>query len=459
MNAEQQLGTEKIGKLLIRFSVPCVISLVLNAIYNLVDQIFIGQGVGYLGNGATNVIFPLVQVALAIGLLIGEGGANYISLQLGAGEKEKASKGMAAAIVSLFGLGIVIFVIYILFLEPFCHLFGATDLTLPYAMDYGRIIAIGMIWNIFAVGSMSLVRADGKPGIAMIGMLAGFVVNMIGDPIAIFWLDMGVEGAAWATILGQMANAIINIVALCRCRSVTLNRRIFSGCGRYFLTVAKGGLSSFATQFTLVLVMAVQNNLYVYYGAQSVYGPEIPMTAMGVTMKVFVVVQCAVMGIANGGQPIFGYNYGSGQYKRVKDTYKIIFAASAIVLVLATLWFQLAPMSVVNLFGGGEPLYVDFSIKCLRIYLMLIAVEVFQVTGCIFLQALGKPVQALILTIIRQLVTMIPAMLILGKLFGVEGVLWAGPVSITLTAIVSIIFLAREWKELTIKEKAIGMEG
>ena len=306
---------------------------------------------------------------------------------------------------------------------------------------------------------MSLVRADGKPGIAMIGMLAGFVVNMIGDPIAIFWLDMGVEGAAWATILGQMANAIINIVALCRCRSVTLNRRIFSGCGRYFLTVAKGGLSSFATQFTLVLVMAVQNNLYVYYGAQSVYGPEIPMTAMGVTMKVFVVVQCAVMGIANGGQPIFGYNYGSGQYKRVKDTYKIIFATSAIVLVLATLWFQLAPMSVVNLFGGGEPLYVDFSIKCLRIYLMLIAVEVFQVTGCIFLQALGKPVQALILTIIRQLVTMIPAMLILGKLFGVEGVLWAGPVSITLTAIVSIIFLAREWKELTIKEKAIGMEG
>lgn len=459
MNAEQQLGTEKIGKLLIRFSVPCVISLVLNAIYNLVDQIFIGQGVGYLGNGATNVIFPLVQVALAIGLLIGEGGANYISLQLGAGEKEKASKGMAAAIVSLFGLGIVIFVIYILFLEPFCHLFGATDLTLPYAMDYGRIIAIGMIWNIFAVGSMSLVRADGKPGIAMIGMLAGFVVNMIGDPIAIFWLDMGVEGAAWATILGQMANAIINIVALCRCRSVTLNRKIFSGCGRYFLTVAKGGLSSFATQFTLVLVMAVQNNLYVYYGAQSVYGPEIPMTAMGVTMKVFVVVQCAVMGIANGGQPIFGYNYGSGQYKRVKDTYKIIFAASAIVLVLATLWFQLAPMSVVNLFGGGEPLYVDFSIKCLRIYLMLIAVEVFQVTGCIFLQALGKPVQALILTIIRQLVTMIPAMLILGKLFGVEGVLWAGPVSITLTAIVSIIFLAREWKELTIKEKAIEMEG
>ena len=191
---------------------------------------------------------------------------------------------------------------------------GATDLTLPYAMDYGRIIAIGMIWNIFAVGSMSLVRTDGKPGVAMLGMLAGLVVNMIGDPIAIFWLDMGVEGAAWATILGQMANAVINIAALCRCRSVTLNRRISTGCGRYVLTVARGGLSSFATQFTLVLVMAVQNNQYVYYGAQSGYGPEIPMTAMGVTVKVFVVVHRAVMGIANGGQPIFGYNYGSGQY-------------------------------------------------------------------------------------------------------------------------------------------------
>lgn len=188
MNTEQQLGTEKISRLLVTYSVPCIISLVLNAVYNMVDQIFIGWGVGYLGNGATNVIFPLMQIATAIALLLGEGGANYISLKLGSGEKEKASKAMAAGIVSLFGVGIIICAIYIIFMEPFCWLFGATDLTLPYAMDYGRIVAFGMIWNVFAIGSMSLVRADGQPGMAMLGMIAGFVVNMIGDPLAIFVL-------------------------------------------------------------------------------------------------------------------------------------------------------------------------------------------------------------------------------------------------------------------------------
>ena len=453
MNTEQRLGTEKIGKLLMTFSVPCIISLVLNAVYNMVDQIFIGQGVGYLGNGATNVIFPLMQVATAIALLLGEGGANYISLNLGAGEKEKASKAMAAGIASLFGVGIIIFIIYILFLEPFCHLFGATELTLPYAMDYGKIVAVGMIWNVFAIGSMSLVRADGQPGMAMVGMIAGFIVNMIGDPVAIFVLGLGVKGAAYATILGQLANTIINLIALRRCHSVTLNRRTFSGCIKLIPTVAKGGLSSFTTQFTLVIVMAVQNNLYVYYGAKSVYGAEIPMTAMGVTMKVFVVVQCAILGLATGGQPIFGYNYGNKQYKRVKDTYKVVAIVSAFLLLLATLWFQIAPMSIVKLFGEDDPLYIEFAIKCLRVFLALIVLEVFQITGSIFLQSLGKPVRAAILTLVRQIVIMIPAMCILGVLFGLEGVLYSGPVAMTLTAVVAVIFIRKQWKELSENEK------
>lgn len=453
MNAEQQLGTEKIGKLLAKFSIPCIISLVLNAVYNMVDQIFIGQGVGYLGNGATNVIFPLMQVATAIALLLGEGGANYISLKLGAGEKDKASKAMAAGIASLFGVGVIIFIIYIVFLEPFCWLFGATELTLPYAMDYGRIVAVGMIWNVFAIGSMSLVRADGKPGMAMAGMIAGFVVNMIGDPVAIFVLKLGVKGAAYATVLGQLANTVVNLIALRRCRSVILNRKTFTGCTKFIPAIAKGGLSSFTTQFTLVIVMAVQNNLYVYYGAKSVYGAEIPMTAMGVTMKVFVVVQCAILGLATGGQPIFGYNYGNGQYKRVKDTYKIVLTVSALLLFLATLWFQFAPMSIVRLFGEDDPLYIDFAVKCLRIFLMLVVLEVFQTTGSIFLQSLGKPVRAALLTLIRQIIILIPAMFILGALFGLDGILWSGPVSMVLTAIVAIMFLQKQWKELSVNNK------
>ena len=452
MNTEQRLGTEKIGRLLAAFSIPCIISLVLNAVYNMVDQIFIGWGVGYLGNGATNVIFPMVQVATAIALLLGEGGANYISLKLGSGEKEKASRAMATGIISLFGVGIIIFIVYIIFMEPLCRLFGATSLTLPYALDYGRIIAVGMIWNVFAIGSMSLVRADGQPGMAMFGMIAGFVINMIGDPVAIFVLGLGVKGAAYATILGQLANTVINLIALCRCRSVTLERKDFSDCIRFIPIIAKGGLSSFATQFTLVIVMAVQNNLYVYYGAQSIYGPEIPMSAMGVTMKVFVVIQCAVLGLATGAQPILGYNFGSGQYKRVKDTYKLVLALSALLLALSTLWFQLAPMSIVRLFGSDDPLYTEFAVKCLRIFLMLVVLDVFQITGSIFLQSLGKPVRAAILIVLRQLVISIPSMVILGAMFGVEGILYAGPVSMVLTAIVAILFIRVQWKQLSENE-------
>ena len=250
---------------------------------------------------------------------------------------------MAAACSSLWVIGIVIAILYVIFLEPLCWMFGATELTIDYALGYGRIISIGMIYNVFTIGSMSLVRADGKPGIAMLGMVSGFIINVIGDPVAIFVLDMGVEGAAWATILGQLANAAINIWALSRCKSVDLNRSSHKNCLRYVPSVAKGGLSSFMTQFTLVIVMAVQNNLCIYYGGLSDYGAEIPMSALGVTMKIFVIVQCAILGLATGGQPIFGYNYGSGQYKRVKDTYKIVLELSTVLLLLATIWFQLAP--------------------------------------------------------------------------------------------------------------------
>lgn len=455
MNAEQQLGTEKIGKLLVKFSVPCIISLVLNAVYNMVDQVFIGQGVGYLGNGATNVIFPLVQIATAIGLLLGEGGANLISLHLGAGEKEKASKTMAAAYSSLWVVGVVIAALYLIFLEPLCWMFGATDLTIDYALGYGRIISFGMIFNVFAIGSMSLVRADGKPGIAMLGMVCGCAVNLIGDPIAIFVLDMGVEGAAWATILGQLVNAVINLWALSRCKSVDFNRNSYKGCLRYTPSVAKGGLSSFMTQFALVILMAVQNNLCVYYGGLSKYGPEIPMSALGVTMKFFVVVQCAVLGLATGGQPIFGYNYGRRQYQRVKDTYKLILSIAIVLLLLATLWFQLAPMSIVNLFGSDDPLYTEFAVKCLRIFLMLIVIEAFQTTGTIFLQALGKPVRAACLTLIRQIIISVPCTWLMGRLMGVEGILWAGPISMVLTAIIAVIMLAKQWRELSEQPRPI----
>lgn len=228
-----------------------------------------------------------------------------------------------------------------------------------------------------------------------------------------------------------------------------MNRNSYKGCFRYISSVARGGLSSFMTQFTLVILMAVQNNLCVYYGSLSKYGPEIPMSALGVTMKFFVIVQCAVLGLAIGGQPIFGYNYGSRQYQRVKDTYKLVLSISVILLLLFTLWFQLAPMSIVNLFVSDDPLYAEFAVKCLRIFLMLIVIEAFQTTGTIFLQALGKPVRAACLTLIRQIIISVPCTCLRGYLIGVEGILWARPVSMSLTAVIAVIMLVKQWRELS----------
>lgn len=449
MEQSAGLGTGRITRLLLRFSVPSVISLVLNALYNMVDQIFIGQGVGYLGNGATNVIFPLTQFAVAVGLLLGDGTASYFNLQLGQGNRDKAARGMASGMVGLTVSGLVLLVLYNLFLEPLCWLFGATEATLPYALEYGRIISVGILFCVFATGSMSMVRADGSPKVAMLGMVTGCVINLIGDPLAIFVLDMGVGGAAWATILGQLANAVINLCYLAHCKSVKLTREDFRESVAYLPRIAKLGGSSFATQFSVVVVIAVQNNLLVAYGAKSDYGAEIPMTALGVTMKIFTVLQCAISGLTSGAQPIISYNYGSRQFSRVRETLKIVLLITEGLLLAATIWFQVAPMSIISIFGSADSLYNEFSVKCLRIYLLLLVLDGVQMVASSSLQSMGQPGRASLLILVRQILALIPAMLLLSYLFGVEGVLYAGPVASLIAGALSFCFLRRAWSSLS----------
>lgn len=449
MECTEYLEKEKISKLLFLFSVPSVISLVLNALYNMVDQIFIGQGVGYLGNGATNVIFPLTQLAVAFGLLIGDGAASYINLKSGCGEKENAEKGMTAAVAGLLLCGIVLFILYNLFLEPLCRLFGATQATLPYALEYGRIISVGIIFCVFASGSMSIVRANGSPKTAMIGMIIGCAINLVGDPLAIFVCNMGVKGAAWATILGQFVNAVINLCYLIRCKSFRISRSGIRSCLPYIPRISKLGFSSFVTQMSVVVVIAVQNNLLVYYGAKSIYGAEIPMTALGVTMKIFTVLQCAVTGLASGAQPIISYNYGCRQFARVKSTLKTVLLISVVFLLAATVLFQAAPMSIIRIFGSSDPLYNEFSVKCLKIYLLLLVFDGVQMTGSSFLQSIGRPGRASLLIFVRQIVSLIPAMFLFAAAFGVNGILYAGPVASLAAGILSAVFLLSQWRKLS----------
>ena len=347
---EQKYEHEKVGKLLMMFSVPSVISLVLNALYNMVDQIFIGNGVGYLGNGATNVIFPLTQLAIAIGLLIGDGTASYMNLKLGEGKREEAEKGMAAGLAALVVSGVTLSILLTVFLEPLCRLFGATDDIMPYALDYGYIIVAGTIFNIFPCGAMSIVRGNGGPKTAMLSMLTGFTVNMIGDPLTIYGFHWGVKGAAIATVLGQAASVVVCIVYLVRKKgTVQLTKKSFTGCLRFVPKTARLGLSSFVTQLAIVVVLYFQNNLLVKYGALSKYGAEIPLTALGVTMKVFTMLQNAITGLCSGAQPIISYNYGRNLRSRVRQILKLLVIFSAALMGIATIWFQLAPMSIVRI--------------------------------------------------------------------------------------------------------------
>ena len=446
---EQKYEHEKIGKLLVMFSVPSVISLVLNALYNMVDQIFIGNGVGYLGNGATNVIFPLTQLAIAIGLLIGDGTASYMNLKLGEGKREEAEKGMAAGLIALVISGVTLSILLTAFLQPLCRLFGATDDIMPYALDYGYIIVAGTIFNIFPCGAMSIVRGNGGPKTAMLSMLTGFTVNMIGDPLTIYGFHWGVKGAAIATVLGQAASALVCIVYLARKKgTLQLTKRSFAGCLRFIPKTARLGLSSFVTQLAIVVVLYFQNNLLVKYGALSKYGAEIPLTALGVIMKVFTMLQNAITGLCSGAQPIISYNYRRDLRSRVRQILKRLVIFSAALMGIATVWFQLAPMSVVRIFGSADPLYNEFAVKCLRIFLMLIFLDSFQMVASSFLQSIGKPFSATALVMFRQIIVQVPAMLILGEMYGVDGLLYAGTLSSLLVGILSIAFLVHEWRAL-----------
>jgi putative MATE family efflux protein len=449
MEKENILGTEKIGKLLAKFAIPGIISMVVNSLYNIVDQIFIGQGVGYLGNGATTVIFPMTTFAMAFSLLFGDGSAAFLSLKLGEKKEDEAARGTGAGIIGFVGIGIIITILYLIFLEPLCKLFGASEAILPYAKDYGRIITYGLPFCAVCAGGASIIRADGNPKFNMIGLFAGTIINVVLDPIFIFVFHWGVKGAAFATILGQFANAVLNIYYFSKkMRNVSLNRFVFRKSVSYIPRVSKLGISSFITQMALVVAMATRNNVLVTYGAQSKYGPDIPVTTLGITMKTFAIIMSIVIGLSAGAQPIFGYNYGSGKYDRVKKTFKLVAVLSTIICTVAFFLAQFKPMAIISIFGSESDLYNEFAIKCMRIYLMLIPTVGIQIMSGIFFQALGYPVQASILSLSKQIIFQLPVTILLPVFMGVEGVLWAGPVSDVLAFTTMIVMFLIYWKKI-----------
>ena len=447
-NEENILGKEKIGKLIRKFSIPCVVSMLVNSLYNIVDQIFIGQGVGYLGNGATNVVFPIVMIGLAFSLMLGDGTSAYLSLKLGEKKKEEAKKGVGNGILLSCILSFLFFAVCLMFLPQLLNLFGCTDNLREYAISYGRIIAIGLPFAMIGTTLNSIIRADGTPRYSMATMVSGAVLNIILDPIFIFKLNRGVAGAAEATIISQFLTFILNAIYIRKFKSIDLKLEDFKPKFNVCKKVSALGISSFITQMSFVFVVSFENNLLGKYGVDSKFGSEIPITVLGIVMKISQILNSIIVGISVGSQPIFGYNYGARNFDRVKQALKYVLGISLLISTIAFILFQTIPHKLILIFGSGDENYMEFACLAFRIYLLLCICNGIQIPSGIFFQAIGKSIKSGILSISRQIVLLIPAMLILSRIFGLMGVLYAGPVADGLAFVLAVVFLIKEVRNL-----------
>ena len=454
MEQENILEKEKIGKLILKFSIPCIVSMLVNSLYNIVDQIFIGQGVGYLGNGATNVVFPLVMIGLAFSLMFGDGASAYLSLKLGEKKKKEAETGIGNGILLSTIVSIFFCIITLIFLPQFLKLFGCTDNLEDFAMTYGKIIAIGFPFSMIGTTLNSIIRADGSPKYAMFSMVTGAILNTILDPIFIFVFHKGVAGAAIATVISQVLTFALNVAYIKRFKSIKLSRESFKLKAGVCRKVSMLGISSFITQMSFVCVMTAENNLLGKYGANSKYGAEIPITVLGIVMKINQILNSIIIGIAAGSQPILGYNYGAKKYDRVKKTLKIVLGSSLVISAIAFILFQTIPDKLILIFGSGDAKYMEFACLAFRTYLLLCICNGVQIPSGIFFQAIGKSTKSAILSLSRQIVILIPAMIILSSIYGIIGVLSAGPVADGLAFVLAVILLVKETKSM----KADGVE-
>lgn len=455
------LGLEKESKLLVGFAIPCIISMLVTALYNIVDQIFIGHGVGMMGNAATNIAFPLSISCTALSLLIGIGGATNVSLHLGAGEEKKAARYAGNAICLMFAAGLVLFAVVTLFLTPMLKFFGATADILPYAEAYTRVTAFGFPFLIANTGMSKLILADGSPRYSMISMLVGAIVNTILDPIFIFGLDMGMQGAALATIIGQIISFLISLQYMFHFKHIRLERESFRMGTVYILNIGRFGMSAGINQIAMGVVQIVMNNTLAHYGAMSVYGGEIPIACAGIISKVNMIFMSFIIGISQGVQPIIGFNYGAEKYDRVRKTYLLAIKVATVLSGIAFFCFQVFPRQIISVFGDGSELYFQFSERYFRIYLFLTLMNGIQPVSANFFNSIGKARLGVFMSLTRQILFLLPLIIIFPLFMGIDGVMYAGPIADGAAAIVCGIFTIRELKELRGMEekKRAGLSG
>ncbi len=445
---EQQLASGSIRKTVWKYGIPCALITLVNALYNIVDQIFIGQGVGYLGNSATNVIFPLTTIALALGLLVGSGCAANYSIFLGSGKREKASASMANSIVFIFIESILFMVVCLLLLPKMVIWFGATEASYQYAIDYGSIIIYGFCFYMVSIGFSNMLRADGRPKVATVSTVIGCIINCILDPLFIFVCHWGVKGAAWATIIGQFASLVFSTVFIFRPQMVKFKAEDFKLSLRLFGKIASAGITEFTLNVCIAVLFIVNNNLMRYYGALSKFGADIPLATYGIMMKLSHILTAIATGMGQGAQPLIGFCFGNGDYTRVKKTIRFSLLQGLIIGVAVWLLCMIFARPILLLFGAESELYMNFGVKLIRTYLGLVFLNSLVTTSSNIFMSLGKGYLGAILQVSRNLILCAGVGAILCSFIGVEGVVYEGLIADGGAFVLAAVLMLITWKQL-----------
>ena len=441
---QNPLGTAPVGGLIGKFAIPAIISMLVSALYNIVDQIFIGQGVGMLGNAATNVAFPVTTIATALALLLGIGGASNYNLEMGAGREKKASSIAGTALSTLVITGVILAVAVLLFLRPLLSLFGATTDVMPYAVDYLGITAVGLPFYALSIGGNHIVRADRSPTYSMTCVLTGAIINTILDPLFIFGFGWGIKGAAWATVIGQVVSGILVIIYFGKFRKMYLEMSMLKPSSECLKAIISLGMASCINQIAMAVVQIVLNNILRYYGGLSVYGSDIPIACVGVISKVNQVFMAICIGISQGCQPIWGFNYGAKKYDRVRLAYRYSMIACTAIATVFFLCFQLFPHQIVSIFGTGSDLYFQFAERYLKIFMFMTFANGIQPMSSGFFTSIGKAKLGIVMSLTRQVLFLLPLIVVFSLIMGVDGVMYAGPIADAAALSLAILFARRE---------------
>ena len=449
------LGTERIWRLMLRFGIPAVISMLVNAAYNMIDQVLVGNAVGMLGIAATNIAFPLTTISAAISYLLGSGGASNYNIRLGEGNK-KAANTVACNTLSLLAIsGAVIGLLTLIFVNPLVFAFGATEAVKPLALSYTKIIAIGIPFGIFTTGACYIIRADGSPRFAMGCTVIGAVLNLVVDPLIAFVFKWGLVGLAWSTAIGQMITAAIAVYYFLRkTRVISIKKELLLPKLRTALRICSLGIAPCINQLGATVVQITMNNTLRHYGALSAYGSDVPLGSVGAISKLTVVFMAITIGIAMGAQPINSFNYGAKKYDRVEKTLRFSLISASLVSTIVFLAFQIFPRKLIYIFGERDPLYIEFAERYLRVFMFMTFTSGVQPVAATFFPSIGKPVRGTWISLSRQILFIVPLLIVLPIFFGMNGVLFAGPVSDFLAAVISSALIVTEMRKMSALQRA-----